>query len=137
MTSFHTAGAMTSGLRALLASAALVTVLNGCTRDSDATTPSQSEIERAAAATPADPRLAELYRQSCRACHAVPGSGAPLTGDRDAWDKREEKGAEALRSSTIRGLNGMPPGGQCFACTPQDYDALIRFMAGRELAAGN
>jgi cytochrome c5 len=132
MTSFHTAGAMASGLRALVASAAFLTVLSGCARGSDASAPSKSEIEQAATATPADPRLADLYRQSCRACHAVAGSGAPLTSDRDAWAKRWEKGAEALRSSTIRGLNGMPPGGQCFACTPQDYDALILFMTGRD-----
>ncbi len=58
--------------------------------------------------------------------------GAPLTGDRQAWDSRWTKGQETLRASTVRGLNGMPPGGQCFACTPADYDALIRFMAGRE-----
>jgi cytochrome c5 len=117
--------------RALIACGALALLLSGCTRNSEATAPSQDAIGHAAAATPSDPHLAELYRQSCRACHAVPGSGAPLTGDRNAWDARWEKGAEALRSSAISGMNGMPAGGQCFACTPQDYDALIRFMAGR------
>jgi cytochrome c5 len=111
--------------------ATLAALLSGCARESDATAPSADAIEQAAAATPADPRIADLYRQSCRACHTVPGSGAPLTGDGIAWDQRWEKGPEALRSSTIRGLNGMPAGGQCFACTAQDYDALIRFMAGR------
>jgi cytochrome c5 len=118
-------------LRAFAACGALALLLSGCTRHSEATTPSPGAIEHAAAATPSDPRIAELYRQSCRACHAVAGSGAPLTGDREAWDDRWEKGAEALRSSAISGMNGMPAGGQCFACTPQDYDALIRFMAGR------
>jgi cytochrome c5 len=111
--------------------AALAALLGGCAGESDATVPSADAIEQAGTATPADPRIADLYRQSCRACHTVPGSGAPLTGDRRAWDQRWEKGADALRSSTIRGLNGMPAGGQCFACTPQDYDALIRFLAGR------
>jgi cytochrome c5 len=131
MTSFHTAGAMRWGLRACLAGAVLINILSGCVRGSDAT-PAPGATERAAAATPPDARIADLYRQSCRACHAVAGSGAPLTGEREAWDERWKKGAEALRSSTIRGLNGMPAGGQCFACTPQDYDALIRFMAGRD-----
>ena len=112
--------------------AALAFVLSGCARESDARAPTQSDVDRAVAATPSDARIADLYRQSCRACHTVAGSGAPLTGDREVWAVRWEKGIEALRSSTIRGLNGMPPGGQCFACTPQDYDALIRFMAGRQ-----
>jgi len=26
----------------------------------------------------------------------------------------------------------MPAGGQCFSCTPADYEALIAFMAGRD-----
>jgi cytochrome c5 len=39
----------------------------------------------------------------------------------------------ALRASTISGLNGMPAGGQCFGCSAQDYEALITFMAGREV----
>ena len=133
MNCFHTAGAMPWGLRLTVAGAALAALLSGCARESDATTPSAHAVEQAAAATPADPRIADLYRQSCRACHTVAGSEAPLTGDRQAWDPRWDKGADALRSSTIRGLNGMPAGGQCFACTPQDYDALIRFMAGKEV----
>jgi len=118
-------------IRAFIACGALALLLSGCSRHSEPTAPSQNAIDQAAAAVPSDPHLAELYRQSCRACHAVAGSGAPLTGDRNAWDARWEKGAEALRSSAIGGMNGMPAGGQCFACTPHDYDALIRFMAGR------
>lgn len=80
---------------------------------------------------PSDERLAALYRQSCKACHAISAAGAPLTGDRFSWNSRWEKGMETLRTSTITGLNGMPAGGQCFACTVPDYEALITFMAGR------
>jgi cytochrome c5 len=102
-----------------------------CSNDAAAPAATADDVERATAVIPGDARLADLYRQSCRACHTIAGSGAPLTGHREAWDVRWKKGADALRSNTIRGLNGMPAGGQCFACTVQDYDALIRFMAGR------
>jgi cytochrome c5 len=34
-----------------------------------------------------------------------------------------------LLKSTVGGLGGLPPGGQCFACSAGDYEALIRFMA--------
>lgn len=88
-------------------------------------------LAQAATIAPADARLATLYSQSCKACHAIEGTGAPLVQDRSLWDARWSKGMPALMQSTVAGLNGMPPGGQCFACTAADYEALISFLAGR------
>jgi cytochrome c5 len=96
------------------------------------TMPDTKAIERAATLLPADSRLAMLYTQSCKLCHAIAGSVAPLTGDRSAWESRWEKGLSALTQNVIVGLNGMPPGGQCFACSAEDYTALIKFMADRQ-----
>ena len=45
---------------------------------------------------------------------------------------RWKKGEAALLASAVNGLNGMPAGGQCFSCTPDDFKALIAFMAGRD-----
>jgi cytochrome c5 len=116
----------------LLVSAVALLFVAACPGTHSAPPATDSElIERAKAITPDDARLAQLYSQACRACHTVASSGAPLTGDRVAWDARWDKGIETLRSNTIRGLNGMPAGGQCFTCSVQDYEALIRFMAGR------
>jgi cytochrome c5 len=84
---------------------------------------------RAQALKPADARLAGLYAQSCVACHTVGSSGAPLAGDAAAWAPRLRKGMPTLLQNTVGGLNGMPPGGQCFACTREDYAALITFMS--------
>jgi cytochrome c5 len=81
---------------------------------------------------PADPQLAELYDHSCKACHAVDGSGAPLVRDHDAWDPRWQKGLPTLVSHAITGFQAMPAGGQCSACTKADYEKLIRFMADEE-----
>jgi len=80
--------------------------------------------------TPADPKLAKLYAQTCKPCHAVPGSGAPLAGDRAAWAPRAAQGMRALLDHTIAGYKGMPPLGACMDCTEKEFDALIRFMAG-------
>lgn len=88
--------------------------------------------EQSAALKPADQRLAGLYDQSCKSCHTVKDTGAPLTGDRTLWDLRWKKGESELLRNTVSGLNGMPAGGQCFACSPNDFRALILFMAGRE-----
>lgn len=87
--------------------------------------------EQSAALRPADARLAELYDNSCRSCHTVKDSLAPLTGDRTLWDPRWTQGEAALLSAVLQGKQAMPAGGQCFTCTPDDYRALIRFMAGR------
>lgn len=114
--------------RAFILIAALVLAACG-----EAVTESSAQgLMRAASAAPADARLAALYNQSCKACHAVPESGAPLTLDRGAWDARWSKGADTLLNNTISGFNGMPAGGQCFTCSAEDYRALIAFMAGRE-----
>jgi cytochrome c5 len=89
-------------------------------------------VRHALSLKPADPRLADLYAQSCRACHTAADTGAPLAGDPASWEPRWKKGMPALLSSTVGGLNGMPAGGQCFSCTPQDYEALIQFMSGHK-----
>ncbi len=81
---------------------------------------------------PADAREAALYGHSCKACHAAPGTGAPLVHDHAAWDSRWVKGEEVLLSHTVLGFQAMPAGGQCAACTPKDYRTIIRFMADRE-----
>ena len=91
--------------------------------------------EQALALRPADARLSGLYETSCRACHAIPGTGAPLVHDRAAWDGRYKRGEAVLLDHAIQGFNAMPATGQCATCTPADFRALIRFMAGREDAA--
>jgi cytochrome c5 len=85
--------------------------------------------EELASLKPADPALAQLYDHSCKACHAVDGSGAPLVHDHDAWDARWQKGLPMLVTHAITGFQAMPAGGQCSACTRDDYEKLIRFMA--------
>lgn len=94
--------------------------------------PQPLTAEQSAALAPADPRLAQLYAGSCKSCHTVKDSLAPLAGDRTQWDPRWKQGADALLSAAIQGKGGMPAGGQCFECTPADLKALIQFMAGRE-----
>ena len=85
-----------------------------------------------AALKPADAHEAELYEHSCKACHAVPGTGAPQVHDAEQWDRRWKKGDDVLLNHVVLGFKGMPAGGQCAACTAKDYQAIIRFMADKE-----
>ena len=82
-----------------------------------------------AARHPANLRLSLLYGQSCAACHAHPEAGAPLVGVGSDWQARTAQGDAVLLRHALEGYNGMPAGGQCFACTPDDIAALIRFMS--------
>lgn len=103
---------------AMLACAAAV--LAGCGQDR----------APAAQALPADPKLARLYEQTCKACHTNPGTGAPQTGDRQAWVPRIAQGMPVLVDHTIQGFKGMPPLGSCMDCSEAEFEALIRYMAG-------
>ena len=112
---------------AVLASAlCLIVTLAGCDSKKPAPTP-----EEALKLAPADTHLAELYDHSCKVCHAVPGTGAPLVHDHAAWDPRWDKGETVLLDHAIQGFQSMPAGGQCAACTPDDFRKLIRFLADR------
>ena len=98
-------------------------------------TRSPAEISaHAATLKPADPRLADLYGHACKACHAMVGTLAPQTGDREAWAPRAAKGMPVLLHNVVAGFKGMPAGGQCFACAADDYRALIRFMADQPVS---
>lgn len=94
------------------------------------------EVEGAARAmTLADPVLAEKYDRSCRGCHTVLASGAPLAGDEVSWAPRLRQGEDTLLTHTQEGVGGMPPLGMCPDCSLDEFRALIRFMApgeGRE-----
>lgn len=79
---------------------------------------------------PGDPKLARLYAQTCKACHANPGSGAPLAGDRAAWAPRLAQGEKTLLDHAINGYKGMPPMGSCSDCGEAEFSALIKFMSG-------
>ena len=113
---------------ALLALVAITPVVAACQPAQPARSPAEIAAH-AAAMVPADARLADLYSHACKACHATPGTGAPLAGDRAAWASRAAKGMPALMQSVLGGYKGMPAGGQCFSCAADDYRALVRFMA--------
>ncbi len=93
-------------------------------------TPEQ-KVAWAEGMTPADARLAEMYGRSCKACHVVLESKAPLTGDKAAWDARFEQGIDTLVVHARDGFKAMPPRGSCMDCTDEDLKALTLFMAGR------
>jgi cytochrome c len=51
------------------------------------------------------------YETSCSACHGNPAIGAPVLGDKDAWNKVVAQGMEKVYNNGINGINSMPPRG--------------------------
>ena len=78
---------------------------------------------------PHDPQLSAIYDRSCKTCHTLEATGAPLTGDSHGWQARMDKGMDTLLDSVINGSGGMPPFGMCMDCDVEEFEALIAFMA--------
>lgn len=92
--------------------------------------PDARHIALAESLVPSDPDLAAIYDRSCRACHALNGLGAPLTGHSAAWAPRiDQRGMDGLIASIHSGRGTMPSMGYCPDCTDYDFRALIEFMA--------
>ena len=102
--------------------------LSACGSDAPAV-PDAAAVQRAESLRPANTALAAQYERACMTCHAVPGSGAPLTGFTEHWKPRMKQGMGTLVHHAIDGYQAMPARGLCADCTEQDMRALIGFMA--------
>lgn len=88
-----------------------------------------SEVSAAPAASGGGSRSGEdVYNSKCTACHSTGAAGAPKIGVADDWADRIAKGVDALYTSAISGLNGMPPRGLCMDCTDDELKAAVDYM---------
>ena len=72
------------------------------------------------------------YGASCAMCHASGAAGAPITGDKAAWEPRLAAGGiDAMVASAKKGKNAMPPMGLCNDCTDAELKEIIIFMVGK------
>lgn len=113
-----------------LASVLFLSLIGLAACNSGTPAPDPHAVAVAAATTPADEKLAKLYVTTCKACHGTGAGGAPLTGDRTAWEPRLKQGDKVLLEHAIGGYKGMPPMGSCADCTEAEMKSLINFMAG-------
>jgi len=73
--------------------------------------------------------LGAIYQRSCKNCHEVEATGAPLSGDKERWGSILEKGMTTVLDRAMSGYQGMPAFGQCFECSPEQIEALIIYMS--------
>ena len=77
-----------------------------------------------------DEEVMGKWSRSCALCHITGEAGAPVVGDTVEWQRRLQKGEEAILNNVAEGINSMPPLGYCMACEVSDFRAMIAYMAG-------
>jgi len=53
----------------------------------------------------------KAYEATCAVCHGTDSMGAPMVGNKKAWDAALKKGIDQVYENGIKGINGMPPKG--------------------------
>lgn len=84
----------------------------------------------AASAASSDPGEA-TYNRVCQACHATGAAGAPLFGNKEAWEPRIAQGMDTLLQTAINGKGAMPPRGTCADCSDDDLRVAIEYMVSK------
>ena len=73
-----------------------------------------------------------LYVVSCSWCHNDGIGGAPITGDKEDWERRTAKGMAKVYSNAIDGYEGatgiMPAKGSRMDLSDEDIKKLVDFM---------
>ncbi len=67
------------------------------------------------------------YQTYCAACHANDAIGAPVVGNKDAWEAVLAKGKDAVYANGINGINAMPPKGGV-DLSDADFKKIVDFM---------
>ncbi|MDC0933483.1 c-type cytochrome [Arcobacteraceae bacterium] len=70
----------------------------------------------------------EAYNNSCSACHGNAAIGAPVVGDKDAWEEVTSKGLDKVYHNGINGINGMPPKGGNMDLSDSEMKVIIDYM---------
>ena len=73
----------------------------------------------------------KIYTATCVACHGAGVLGAPKFGDKAAWQPRIAKGIDALYSTSLNGLNMMPPRGGNAALKDDELKAAVDYMVSK------
>lgn len=71
------------------------------------------------------------YTRLCSACHGSGAAGAPILGQKEAWEPRIARGMDALLQTVIAGKGAMPPRGTCGGCSDADLKSAIAYMVSR------
>ncbi len=71
---------------------------------------------------------AAIYQKYCAGCHMGGGGGAPKFGDASQWASFLAPGMDKVYANAIKGIDGMPPKGNCDSCTDEQVKNAVDYM---------
>ena len=69
-----------------------------------------------------------IYDANCSVCHATGFKGAPIPGDKPAWEKIVDDGFVKTYLNVVAGRNGHPVRGACTDCSDAEIKAAVKYM---------
>lgn len=88
---------------------------------------SSAASESMAAPQPAVSSAKPMYDKACMACHSTGAAGAPMLGDKAAWEPRYAAGIDAMLTTAKTGKGAMPPNGAS-TYSEAEMRQVIEFM---------
>ena len=84
---------------------------------------------------------AQVFEQSCAACHALGIAGAPKLGDQQQWRTRLTKGTKVLYVSALNGISSttgvMPAKGGNTSLSDTEVKAAVDYIVAKAKAKSN
>ena len=74
-----------------------------------------------------DPVISGNYDTYCSACHSNKAIGAPVLGDKNAWEEVISKGMDEVYTNGINGINAMPPKGGT-VLSDEEFKAIVDYI---------
>lgn len=76
-----------------------------------------------------------IYQKYCAGCHMSGGGGAPKFGDSGQWAPFLAAGMDKVYTNAIHGIDGMPPKGNCDACTDDQVKNAVDYIVNNSKSA--
>jgi len=74
---------------------------------------------------------AEIVKEVCAACHQRGENGAPVIGNKSAWEKRRAQGLSSLSQHALDGIRNMPAHGGSAGLSSTDLERAITYMVNQ------
>jgi cytochrome c5 len=96
-------------------------------------TATETQVAQKASAEPKSGSV--VVQEACAACHQAGVLGAPVIGNKEAWDARYAQGMDILVDHAAKGYKGMPPQGAMYA-EAELRAAIATMLQDSGIAAG-
>ncbi len=72
-----------------------------------------------------------IVKEVCASCHTRGEKGAPVIGNKAAWEKRRAQGLSSLSQHALDGIRNMPSHGGSAGLSSADLERAITFMVNK------